>query len=897
MLKPGTRLGRYEILQRLGAGGMGEVFRARDSQLGRDVAIKVLPEHFAADASRLARFSREARAASALNHPNIITIHEIGETGTQPYIVMEYVDGSTLREIISAGRLSPKRVLELGAQLADGLAKAHDAGIVHRDLKPENVMVTRDGVVKIVDFGLAKPSVGLPDVASATTTRGEASPAEPKTGSGAILGTVGYMAPEQARGARVDQQADQFALGAILYELATGRRAFDRESTLQTLNDIIEHEPIPIEALNPSFPAPARWLIQRCLAKEPAERYASTHDLAGELRTIRDHLRETTGSETSSQHLPLPRPRRTRFSSASRLAALAVATVLIVAGVLAGPRAFQAARSWIAGPPLPDALHVAVLPVGGSPDALDSWAGLFEYVISRLAELREQDGRLSVVSASEILEADCRTARAASKSVNANVAVEIRVTRVPLGYQVTVGVADPDGQLLGSDEMQTYARPSLEQVVERVVRLLEVQLDATQRTRWTRARPGAPGVDAFYAQALRETPYQQARTAAERHDQEQSLRTAISLYNKAIDADPNYAAARAGLGEAYLRLHHITKQPELLDLAERSLEQARQIDDTRPAVWISLGTLYTIRGQATLAQEALKNAIQRDPSGGDAYRQLGLAYERAGLSTQAGEAFREAVRLQPDSWASRNQLGRFLAVERSYEEAEPQLLAALKQVPDNARVLANLGAVYIGLGRWDEAASSLNRAIEVNPRSGPALSNLGTLQYSHNRNYTLAADLYARAAEASPRDYRIWYNLGLAREAVPALQAQAQPAYERAASLLGEELAVDPTNPQLLVRLADCQASLGEAAKTRAAIAEASKYKPSGDDLRIAAKAEEQLGDRVAALKLLRRAFEAGLALSVVEESSPTLGDLRRDPRYAAMVESVRSGAGNSRGK
>ena len=865
---------------------MGEVFRARDSQLGRDVAIKVLPERFASDPSRLTRFAREARAASALNHPNIITIHEIGETRAQPYIVMEYVDGPTLREVIGNRPLPVKRVLDLGAQLADGLARAHDAGIVHRDLKPENVMVRGDGVLKILDFGLATPAPGIGTPAGVAASDAETRSGAPKTASGAIVGTVGYMAPEQARGGHADHRADQFAAGAILYEMATGRRAFHRDSAVQTLADIIERDPEPIDALNPGFPAPARWAIERCLAKEAGDRYASTHDLARELRTIREHLGETAGSGASVRHPPARR--RRRIGPWQAVAFLA----LVVAGIVAGPPAWRAAHVRLVGPRLPEVLRVAVLP----PDAADQSRSLQQYIIWRLAALHHQDGRLSVIPASEILDAACRTPSEAVRAVRATLAVEITVTPNPGGgLQVTVALADSQ-QVLTSD-VEVYEAVSPERVAEQVVRLLKGQLGPGERTTWAKGAPTAPGVDVLYAQALQKTPYQQARTAADRHDQEQNLREAINLYNKAIDAQPDYAAARAGLGEAYLRLYYLTREAGLLALAENSLKRALQGDDTRPAAWISLGMLYTARGDAAGAQDALRKAIQRDPSGGDAHRELGAACERAGLGPQAEAAFREALRLQPDSWTNHNYLGRFLLAAGRFPDAEREFLAALEQVPDNARVLANLGGLYIGLQRWDDAGRVLNRALAVNPAFAPALSNMGTLLYAHHRDYERAESFYARATEATPRDYRLWYNLGLARSAVPRLEAEAPAAYARAASLLDGELEVDPGNPRLLVRLADCHAILGHAEKTRELIALALQHQPSPDDVRIAAKAEEQIGHREAALGLLRRAFDAGLPVSMVEEASPTLAELRKDPRYAALVRAVGSRTGRSPGQ
>jgi hypothetical protein len=286
----GSKVGGYEVVARIGAGGMGEVYRARDRKLGRDVALKVLPAEVAVDHERLLRFELEARAASALNHPNIVTIYEVGCFDSTSYIAMEYVDGTTLRELISGGPLPTRKLLEVGAQAADGLAKAHAAGIVHRDLKPENLMVTKDGFVKILDFGLAKLSPTTADGVSDLPTISR------RTEPGTVLGTVGYMSPEQAGGKVVDFRSDQFALGAILYELATGRRAFRRPTAAQTLAAIIQDDPEPIATLNLKTPAPLRWTIERCLAKEPEQRYASTRDLERDLATIRDRLSEASST-------------------------------------------------------------------------------------------------------------------------------------------------------------------------------------------------------------------------------------------------------------------------------------------------------------------------------------------------------------------------------------------------------------------------------------------------------------------------------------------------------------------------------------------------------------------------------------------------------------------------
>jgi serine/threonine protein kinase len=278
-LDPGTRLGAYEVLSSLGRGGMGEVYRARDSRLGREVALKVLNPELSSDSERLGRFEQEARAASALNHPNIVHIYDVGATDEIHFIAMELVEGTTLRQLLAEGPLPEPRLLDLARQLADGLAKAHGAGIVHRDLKPENVMVTTDGFLKILDFGLAKLTTLPLDMGSNMATLA-------KTRHGILIGTVEYMSPEQAAGRAADYRSDQFALGLILYEMATGKLAFHRDTAAQTLASIIENEPPPISSAGPRPPAGLEEVVGRCLEKDPAARYQDTRELARELKSL-----------------------------------------------------------------------------------------------------------------------------------------------------------------------------------------------------------------------------------------------------------------------------------------------------------------------------------------------------------------------------------------------------------------------------------------------------------------------------------------------------------------------------------------------------------------------------------------------------------------------------------
>jgi len=299
-LAPGSKLGSFEIVALLGAGGMGEVYRARDMRLDRTVAIKLLPAALSESSDRLLRFEQEARSASALNHPNIITIYELGQDGSSHYIAMELVEGMTLRKLLATGLLPLRKTIDIAAQVAEGLCKAHEAGITHRDLKPENLMVSGDGLVKILDFGLAKHA------SSGGATLDLSDTSASLTGSGLVLGTVGYMSPEQASGGRLDFRSDQFSFGLVLYEMITGRCPFQKSTAVETLVAILREQVEPIGVQNREAPAPLCWAIERCLAKEPDKRYASTRDLARELTVIRDCFSEKPVNQVQVQPTNLP---------------------------------------------------------------------------------------------------------------------------------------------------------------------------------------------------------------------------------------------------------------------------------------------------------------------------------------------------------------------------------------------------------------------------------------------------------------------------------------------------------------------------------------------------------------------------------------------------------------
>jgi serine/threonine protein kinase len=313
-------IGPYKTIRKLGEGGMGLVYLAHDDELDRAIAIKLLPQHLAGDDEQLARLRQEARTASSLNHPNIITIYEIGQHQSSAFIAMEYIDGQTLRDLVAAGPVPVRKTLQIVSQIADGLAAAHKRGLVHRDLKPENIMLTNEGGVKILDFGLARSGAS-----------GDAGLSQRKTDPGMIVGTCGYMSPEQAKAEPLDYRSDQFSFGAILYEMLTATPPFQGASAVETMFMVVRDEPPSLSQAAPQVPALLRWIVERCLAKDPDERYVSTRDLARDLQHLRDHLSEAgiapVPEETAAEDVVAPRL-RLPILAATAVAALVIGALL-----------------------------------------------------------------------------------------------------------------------------------------------------------------------------------------------------------------------------------------------------------------------------------------------------------------------------------------------------------------------------------------------------------------------------------------------------------------------------------------------------------------------------------------------------------------------------------------
>jgi serine/threonine-protein kinase len=825
---------RYRLERELGRGGMGRVFVAHDLKLDRDVALKVLPpgQH---DARDVLRFEQEARAAGALDHPNVVAVHDIGTHDGSPYIISELLDGRTLRDALAAGALPMRSALDYARQLAHGLAAAHAKGVVHRDLKPENVFVTEQNLVKILDFGIAKLGIHKQSSESLTET-------------GAVIGTVGYMAPEQLRGREADSRADVFAFGAILYEMLSGRRAFSRASRIDTAFAVLNEEP---PALPPAVPKRIARIVRRCLAKDPAARYASAAELEIALAAV------------------APRPRRLLLDAA---------LFLLTVGLTLALSSSAALRGWLAQlRPAGErpVRQLAVLPfrsLGGGSDGDAFAAGIAEVLNNRLRQLEQFQRTLRVVSGNEVARGGISTAREARRAFGATLALTGTVRWVDDRVTVTSELVDTDTQLvLAARDVEIERKQAgmlAAMLLRRASDMLELELKP-ESVALEQGKLPEPGAYEYYLQA---------RGYLQRHDRVENLDTALALFDKALARGDGYAPAWAGRAEALLRKYERTKDPSLIPLARSSAARAVQLDSGAAAAHLTMGLLHRAAGEHAEAIASFESALQIEPGSADAIRELARAYDDAGRTHAAESTFRRAIQLRPNDWAAYKDLGLFYNRHGRIAEAIPQLRHVVDLTPDNYSGYANLGALYLRLGRYAEAGASLEKSLALN-ESGKAYSNLGMVYYFQKR-YGEAAQMFLKAVELQPADDRTWGNYADASRYVAGKAEEAARAYREAGTQVKRQLAIDPRNPELRSRLAMYEVFAGDKQTALRDIEEALKAGAhEGLVLFRAALVFEESGMRDRALQSVRAALDAGYSREEIEKAPP-LDRLRTDPRY-----------------
>jgi len=833
---------RYSIEKEIGRGGMGRVFAALDLRLGRKVAVKVLAPGVHGD-EQLRRFQAEARAAASLQQDNILDVYDVGVDAGEPYIVSELLEGTTLRERLSAGPLAPAEALRCARQLAAGLAAAHASGVVHRDLKPENLFITRDDRLKILDFGIAKllPSgaPGLPAQSSSTA-------------SGAIVGTTAYMSPEQVRGAPVDHRSDLFSFGAILHEMLSGAPAFGGGSAVETGYAVLSSA---APALPRSVPRELASIVARCLEKDPAARYGDAASLAKDLDGA-----SAAGPAVRRWHTPRALP--------WVVACAALAAVF----ALYWPRrpvAMAADR------------QLAVLPfrsVGGGAPQDAFAAGLSELLTNKLRQIEQFQGTLAVVSATEVVKEKVSGARGARDAFGATIVLGGSVHWSDTTALVALDLVETSNQLVLAARDVEVPKDQLSNLqtllVQRAAEMLDLQLQPGARR--------ALGGDATSAAAAYEF-YLQGRGYLQRYDRVENLENAVRVFDQAIGIDGTYALAQAGKAEALLRLFQITRDPGTIGRAADSARRAVELNGQLAPVHVTLGLVQTARGRHADAIGSLQQAVALEPRNGDALRELANAYEAGGRYAEAEATFRRAIELRQNSWAAYKDLGVFLNQRGRLAEAVPSLERVVALTPDSYSGYNNLGGIYLRLGRTDEAERMLRKSLSLRPTAN-AYYNLGSLAYYMRHDYGSASKMYLKAIELNATDDRLWGALADSYRWIPGRTAEALAAFRRALSLTDQQVSVDPAEAQLRSRRALYWSAVGEHARARQEIARALGLAPgNGQVLFRAAIVHEQAGRRDEALRALESALRAGFSLNEIV-NAPPLRALREDPAGARLI-------------
>ena len=661
----GSRLGPYEVLSPLGAGGMGEVYKARDSRLDRDVAIKVLPESLLSDGEALARFEREAKAVAALSHPNILAIHDFGRERGIAYAVMELLEGETLHERLDAGAIPQRKALEYAPQMAQGLAAAHEKGIIHRDLKPQNVFVTRDGLVKILDFGLAK-------VASPSASEGRSNaPTTPGTRTGMILGTVGYMSPEQVRGAVADHRSDIFSLGALLYEMLTGERAFRSESDVETMMAILREDPLEASAAGKALPPELDEIVGHCLEKSPEERFQSARDLAFALRVAE---REGRGSSPG------------RPDSGARSGATAVAAE--VSGTSIAVLPFRNLSAEKENEYFSDGVTEEIINALTKVEALRVASRTSAFAFKGKDEdVRRIGAALGVKS---VLEGSVRQA-------GKRIRISAQLINVADGYHLWS--ERYDREMEDVFEVQDEISRSIADALK--VRLLPAE-EAGLSSR------GTEDVEA-YNDYLKGRYYFNRREAPE----------AVAEFERALARDPRYTDAYTGLADSYCIWGFYGGIPTLdaFAKARAAAEKAHELDPELADVRVSLALIDHYFGWDLAREEAeLRHAIRLAPRSAAAYSWLGLSLAFRPSHEEALPMARRAAELEPLSANAQTNVGWTFYARRRFEEAVQEFRRALHIDPNAPYPLWAIAFAYMTMGRAKEAVAPLEKALEVTRR-------------------------------------------------------------------------------------------------------------------------------------------------------------------------------------
>jgi len=739
LLTANTVISHYRILSLIGAGGMGDVYLAEDTSLGRRVALKLLPEPFNSDDDRLRRFEQEARAASALNHPNIITIHEVGSDEGTRFIATEFIEGETVRQRLKHAGFGLREAIDVAIQVARALAAAHRAGIVHRDIKPENVMLRPDGIAKVLDFGVVKLTEKfaehLSGPQSAESEEGDVTTLGlVTTEANVVMGSPNYMSPEQARGLAVDARTDIFSLGALLYEMLTGKMPFKGATVSDVIVSILERQPPPVSELLPDAPPKLQAIVDRAMAKDLGARYQTVDDLLDDLKRLRRRLELESGLDDSGQRARFGdaaaqtsgRTRTTAAEFAVRSEEVATVRVTssaeyIVSEIKSHKRAFLIVAALILlaaaavvyfallpkGHPIDS---IAVLPfanLSGDPNTEYLSEGLAESLINNLS----QSHNLKVMSRNSAFKYKGQeaNAKAVGRELGVQGVLTGRIVQRAENISISIDLIDTrdDTQVWGEQYNRRMSDLSTlqEEIARQVAEKLQHRLSGDDEKRITRRY--TDNADA-YRLYLEGRFYWNKRT-------EDGMKKGISYFNEAIEKDPSYALAYAGLADCYALLYEYSANPskDLYPKAKAAATRALELDDSLAEAHTSLAAAYEYEWKWTEAEKQYEKAIELNPNYETAHQWYAAYLISKKRFDEAIREARRAVELDPLSLIINTALGRALHSARRYDEAIEQLRKTIDIDPNFAEARFHLALAYEGKRAYADAIREFDKFIEL----------------------------------------------------------------------------------------------------------------------------------------------------------------------------------------
>ena len=850
----GTKVSRYEVKNVLGKGGMGVVYKAHDVELQRNIALKFLPPAYSHDEEARKRFTREARAASGLDHPNVCTIYEIGQSDNgQVFIAMAYYKGDTLSRMVSTGPVDSHSVAEYAKQIASGLQAAHSNHIVHRDIKPSNILVTETGTVKILDFGIAKMND------------------QQLTKTGATLGTIGYMSPERIRGNASGPESDIWSLGVLMYQMLTGRQPFRSSTQEAIMYKILNEEPAYHEDLPPGTPDYLQAIIQRALAKEVHHRYASMSEVMNDLATPNEVTQPIQRPRKKKQAVPLL---NRQVTTAAALAVLAVLLLLVVRTQVWGPRATLAA---------PDQeKRIALLPFTYSPEenqqASAMTTGLMHVLAGMLTRLDSEESPLWVIPVSQVTRHNVDTPEKAAEMLGANVAVEGLLQQMSGKIDITLNLMEaPNSRLINFATFQSDRTPQSsassiqDQLLESLAELLELPYNDELKKRSGLLLPDDPDAFAFYLQGV---------GYLQRYDKAGYIDIAIEQFNNSLEADPQFAPSHAGLCEATWEKFRRNKDLSDKEKALASCEQARTLGADKATVLIPLASVYLRTGFPDEAEQALRRALVLEPDNAEAYRWLGRVFEERVLLDSAQVNYNRAIQLKPNNWVYYNEFAIMLAEFGFPEEALRQFEFISKLTPDNYLAHNAVGVMNVILNRLDEAKLAYEKSMALQPGAIEPHRNLGIMHF-REQDWEAAINILTPAAEKE--DLLSLLYLGHAYY-WDNQRPQAETTWKKAVDVASLMLDADPTAHYPQVFMADALAALNNTAESLDLIEQLQEEKGQLSWVAyLSGRVYERANNRAQALLSIQSALEQNFDAYLIDRD-PWLEELRNTPEYQQII-------------